>query len=114
MATTSCGSRNPGSQPARHPPTGSDTLQPPAVAAAGKHCEEGAEARRVKNFTGQHTFQAPAADDFIKGMLPHGQLPAAQASASRPFRVVMGAMVAAIKGLWQKTKPASPGPRKAD
>lgn len=114
MATPSCGSQNPGYQPACLAPTGSDTLQPPPVAAPGKRCEEGAEARRVKNFTGQHTFQAPAADDFIKGMLPHGQLPASHAPGLRPLRAVMGAMVAAIKGLWQETKPTWPGSRKAD
>ncbi|EJF72486.1 hypothetical protein HX807_20145 [Pseudomonas sp. D8002] len=68
----------------------------------------------MKNFTGQHTFQAPAADDFIKGMLPHGQLPASHAPGLRPLRAVMGAMVAAIKDLWQETKPTSPGSRKAD
>ncbi len=108
MTSTSFGSRNPGPPSACNPPADCDVL-PQAI-----NREQGAEARRVKNFTGQHKFQAPAADDFIKGMLPHGQLPASHASGLCPFRAVMGAMVAAIKGLWQETKPTSPGARKAD
>ncbi|NIL16689.1 hypothetical protein HBJ59_09705 [Pseudomonas sp. AN3A02] len=61
----------------------------------------------MKCFTGQHKFQAPAADDFIKGMLPNGQLPAADHSVLRQFCAAMGSMVGMIKGLWQATKPAS-------
>jgi len=80
----------------------------------GKNPEESAEARRVKNFTSQRKFHAPAADDFIKGMLPDGQLPAAEPSAFCQFCAVMGSVAAAIKGLWQEAKPTSPDARKAD
>ena len=102
MTSTSFGSRHPGPPPASNPPAGHDVLQ------QGINREQGAEALRVKNFTGQHKFQAPAADDFIKGMLPNGQLPAAEASVLRQFCAAMGSMVGAIKGVWQETKPASP------
>ncbi|OWP68465.1 hypothetical protein CEC48_28165 [Pseudomonas sp. K2I15] len=68
----------------------------------------------MKNFTSQRKFQAPAADDFIKGMRPDGQLPAAEPSAFRQFCAVMGFVVGAIKGLWQDAKPTSSGSRKAD
>jgi len=101
MTSTSFGSRNPGPPPASNPPAGLDVLP------QGINREQGAEARRVKNFTGQHKFQAPAADDFIKGMLPDGQLPAADNSALRQFCAAMGSVVGTIKGLWQETKPAS-------
>lgn len=101
MNSTSFGSRNPGSRPACNPPPGNTH-------------EEGAEARRVKNFTGQRKFQAPAADDFIKGMLPQGQLPATQTSVPSPLCSVMATLVDAIKGLWQAVKPAPPQARKAD
>ena len=101
MTSTSFGSRNPGPPAASNPPAGRDVLP------QGINREQGAEARRVKNFTGQHKFQAPAADDFIKGMLPDGQLPAADNSVLRQFCAAMGSMVGTIKGLWQETKPAS-------
>lgn len=108
MNSTSFGSRNSGSRPACNPPAGTAALPP------GNTHEEGAEARRVKNFTGQRKFQAPAADDFIKGMLPQGQLPSTQASVPSPLCSVLGAMVGAIKRLWQAAKPGAPQARKAD
>lgn len=104
MSSTAFGSPNPAAQPVCRAPTGSETLPP----------DEGAETLRVKNFTGQHTFQAPASDDFIKGLLPHGQLPATEASVLRQFCSVLGTMAGAIKGLWQAAKPTVPGSRKTD
>jgi len=105
MSSTSFGSRNPAPQPVCRAPTGSESLPP----------GEGAEALRVKNFAGQHTFQAPASDDFIKGLLPHGQLPTTEAaSVLRQFCSVLGTMADAIKGLWQAAKPTVSGSRKTD
>jgi hypothetical protein len=105
MPSTSFGSPNPAPQPVCRAPTGSETLPP----------DEGGEALRVKNFTGQHTFQAPASDDFIRGLLPHGQLPATEAaSVLRQFCSVLGTMAGAIKGVWQAAKPTVPGSRKTD
>lgn len=56
-------------------------LAPPCEnSAQGRHfgvqnqdvpIEDGAEVQRVKSFSGQYTFKAPAADDFAKGMLSH-------------------------------------------
>lgn len=107
MVSTSFGSRNPGSQPGA-------TLQPPAVALPGKNPEQGTEALRVKNFIGQRKFHAPAADDFIKGMLPDGQLPATETSVLRHFFAALGWLVGAMQRLWPDAKPTSPGSRKAD
>lgn len=109
MSSTSFGPHNPGPQSACYPPTDSDTQQPPVVASP----YEGAEALRVKNFTGQRKFQAPAADDFIKGMLAQGQLPATQASVPHPLCSVMRAMVEGIKGLWRAAKPGASGGTKS-
>lgn len=108
MTSMSFGPRDPGPQPASDPPPGGDVSPP------GKNREQGAEARRVKNFTGQHTFHVPAADDFIKGMLPDGQMPATEACVLRRFCAAIGSMVGAIKGLWQQATPTSRGPGKAD
>ena len=108
MASISFGPPDACPKPACGAPPGS------VAVSKGNNRVEGAEARRVKNFTGQHTFQVPAADDFIKGMLPHGQLPATQASAVRQFCSVVGSMVSAIKSLWQVKKPSCPAARKPD
>ncbi|MFC6339936.1 hypothetical protein GIR22_07210 [Pseudomonas sp. CCM 7891] len=95
MTSTSFGSRNPGPQQTIRTPPGqasskqiSDGVllqgaQQDAAFTAASHSTQlsrlqselagkGFEAQRVKDFTDQRKFQVPAADDFAKGLLPHG------------------------------------------
>jgi len=61
----------------------------------------------VKNFSGQRKFQAPAADDFAKGMLPYGQAPTSDPKSSTPLGEAIDSMINRVKIFWEQHKPGA-------
>ena len=57
------------------------------------------EIQRMKDPAGRHRFQAPVADDFMRGMLPAGQGPIDEARAPVPFRSTLASVVLGLRSL---------------
>lgn len=97
MTSTSFGARTPGPQQSFQASPcesreGSRLSDPPSLLAEGS-----GEALRVKKFAGQHTFKAPAAADFAKGMLPHQAPTAPDPNPLAKVGVAMESMIKAVK-----------------
>ncbi len=75
--------------------------------------EAGGEVPRMKGFTGQYTFKAPAADDFAKGMLPY-RATAAPSALVQDNRGTTAGLLNAIKALLGVSRSRVPSPREPD
>ncbi len=91
MTSTSFGTQTPGlPQSLLVPPIGVQSQDAPG--------KDGAEVQQFKNFSGQYTFKAPAADDFAKGMLPY-RPPVAPGATMEAGAGVTTGLISAIKAL---------------
>jgi hypothetical protein len=108
MTSTSLGLRNPVPQQSLLALSVSE--QAPTAAVRIGNGEEGFEAQRVKNFSGQRKFQAPRADDFAKGMLPHGQACTSDPKPSKPLGDTVDSMINRVKAFWEQHKPGASMP----
>ena len=59
------------------------------------------EALRVKAFVGQRKFQAPVADDFIRGLRAPGQASHPDAQVARQAHWVWGALTNGLAAWWR-------------
>lgn len=59
------------------------------------------EALRVKAFVGQRKFQAPVADDFIRGLRAPGQASRPDAQVARQAHWVWGALTNGLAAWWR-------------
>lgn len=74
---------------------------------------EGAEAQRVRNFSGQYTFKAPAADDFAKGMQSYRATAVPTTTMQTPAGTTSG-LINAIKALLGGSRSGALSPREPD
>lgn len=108
MTSTSFGTQTPGLPQSLLAPPCENTTQRQLFDAQNQAVPggEGAEAQRVRNFSGQYTFKAPAADDFAKGMLAYRtpSVPGApmEAAAEPPT-----GLINAIKALLGVSRPGA-------
>ena len=108
MTSTSFGTQTPGLPQSLLAPPCENTPQRQLFDAQNQAVPggEGAEAQRVRNFSGQYTFKAPAADDFAKGMLAYRtpSVPGApmEAAAEPPT-----GLINAIKALLGVSRPGA-------
>lgn len=98
MTSTSFGTQTPGLPQSLLAPSCENSIrcQHFGAQSQGVPGEDGAEVQRVKHFSGQYTFKAPAADDFAKGMLPSRVLATPVATVEAAVGTTAG-LIKAIK-----------------
>ncbi|MFL1546741.1 MULTISPECIES: hypothetical protein [Pseudomonas] len=67
------------------------------------------EALRVKAFVGQRKFQAPVADDFIRGLLAPGHASQPDAKGLRQAHCMWAALTNGLAAWWRGQRPALTG-----
>lgn len=115
MTSTSFGSQSPGLPQSflAAPCENNAQCRGFGVQNQGVPVEEGAEAQRVKSFSGQYTFKAPAADDFAKGMLPYRATATPGANVQDTGGTTTG-LISAIRALLGVSRSRVPSPRDPD
>ena len=115
MTSTSFGTQTPGLPQSLLAPPCENTTQRQLFDAQNQAVPggEGAEAQRVRNFSGQYTFKAPAADDFAKGMLAHRATATPGSDVSTTAGTTVG-LINAIKAMLGVSKSVALPPQKPD
>ena len=100
MTSTSFGTQTPGLPQSLLVPPCENSMQGQSIGVQSQDApgKEGAEVQQFKNFSGQYTFKAPAADDFAKGMLPY-RPPVAPGATMEAGAGVTTGLISAIKAL---------------
>jgi len=108
MTSTSFGTQTPGLPQSLLAPPCDNHTQCRHFGAQGQGMpgEEGTEVQRVKSFSGQYTFKAPAADDFAKGMLAYRTPPVPGAPMEAAAEPPTG-LINAIKALLGVSRPGA-------
>lgn len=76
--------------------------QVPDTPASIQPQDHACETQRMKDYSHQRRFQAPVADDFVRGMLAPGQAFSTDDEPLKPFPKALSAVFRRISALWQE------------